>query len=83
MTELEAPVHGLAHWVTRGLVFLIRGYQLVVSPVLPGACRFHPSCSQYARGAIEKHGPVRGLLLSIRRIGRCHPWGGSGYDPVR
>ena len=52
------------------------------SPLPPPACRFTPTCSQYAIEAIEKHGPVRGLWLALRRLLRCHPWGGSGYDPV-
>lgn len=63
-------------------VGLIRFYQLAVSPLLPGACRFMPTCSQYALEAFRKHGPFKGFYLSVRRILRCHPWGGSGYDPV-
>ena len=57
-------------------------YQRCISPFTPAACRFTPTCSQYAREAISKHGPFKGLYLAIRRILRCHPWGGSGYDPV-
>ena len=53
-----------------------------ISPLTPPACRFTPTCSEYARQAIIKHGPVRGLWLAVRRLLRCHPWGGSGYDPV-
>ncbi len=64
------------------LKLLIRGYQLFVSPVLGANCRYAPSCSQYAIEAIESHGAVRGSWLAVKRIGRCHPWGGSGYDPV-
>jgi uncharacterized protein len=60
----------------------IRGYQLLVAPVLPPACRYLPSCSHYADEAIARHGPVRGSWLALRRMCRCHPWGGSGYDPV-
>jgi uncharacterized protein len=60
----------------------IRGYQLLLAPLLPPACRFYPSCSHYAAEAIERHGPWHGLLLAVRRLSRCHPWGGSGYDPV-
>lgn len=67
----------------RGLCLaLIRGYQLFISPVLPPACRFYPTCSAYAAEAIMRHGVLGGGLLALRRILRCHPWGGSGYDPV-
>ena len=61
---------------------LIRFYQLFLSPLFPSACRFQPTCSQYSYEAIEKHGVLKGSWLGIRRISRCHPWGGSGYDPV-
>lgn len=61
---------------------LIRAYQLVLSPLSRGACRFTPSCSAYAHEAIERHGTGRGLVLALRRIARCHPLGASGYDPV-
>ena len=64
------------------LKVLIRGYQLAISPVLPQSCRYHPTCSAYAVEAISRHGPVTGLWLTGRRILRCHPWGGEGYDPV-
>ncbi|MBQ7057213.1 MAG: membrane protein insertion efficiency factor YidD [Bacteroidaceae bacterium] len=64
------------------LIAPIRFYQRFISPHTPPACRFTPTCSQYALEAIKKHGPVKGLWLAIRRILRCHPWGGSGYDPV-
>ena len=61
---------------------LIRGYQLVISPVLGPSCRYLPSCSDYAAEAIERHGALAGTWLALRRLARCHPWGGSGYDPV-
>ena len=61
---------------------LIRAYQLLISPLLPPSCRFMPSCSAYALEAIEVHGPLHGGWLALRRVGRCHPWGGSGFDPV-
>lgn len=64
------------------LTLPIRAYQLTLSRILPPSCRFVPSCSNYAIQAIDKHGPLRGLWLGTRRICRCHPWGGSGYDPV-
>ena len=63
-------------------VGLIRFYQVVVSPYTPAACRFHPTCSQYALEALKKHGILKGGLLSLKRILRCHPWGGKGHDPV-
>ncbi len=61
---------------------LIRGYQVLVSPVLPASCRFMPSCSTYAIDAIAAHGPLAGSMLAARRICRCHPWNDGGYDPV-
>lgn len=64
------------------LIMPIRFYQKFISPFTPPVCRFTPTCSQYAVEAIRKHGPIKGLYLAIRRILRCHPWGGSGYDPV-
>ena len=64
------------------LVALIRLYQYALSPVLPRNCRFHPTCSAYAIDALARHGVARGGWLALRRILRCHPWGGQGYDPV-
>lgn len=64
------------------LRILLRSYQLVVSPLLPFACRFTPSCSQYATEAVETHGAVKGSWLTLRRISRCHPFGACGHDPV-
>jgi len=61
---------------------LIRVYQWGISPILPRSCRFAPSCSEYAAEAIERHGMFVGCWLAARRLLRCHPWGGSGYDPV-
>ena len=63
-------------------LLLIRFYQLAISPYLPRACRYEPSCSRYGVEALQQHGLIRGGWLTIKRIGRCHPWGGSGYDPV-
>ena len=60
----------------------IRAYQLLISPAFPPSCRYYPSCSHYAAEAVERHGPWHGSLLAARRLLRCHPWGGSGYDPV-
>jgi putative membrane protein insertion efficiency factor len=64
------------------LIGLIRFYQVAISPWTPAACRFTPTCSAYAMESIERHGVRRGVRLTARRVGRCHPWGGSGYDPV-
>jgi putative membrane protein insertion efficiency factor len=64
------------------LILCVRFYQYAISPLLPSACRYTPTCSHYAVDALKKHGPFKGLWLSLKRIGRCHPWGGSGYDPV-
>ena len=64
------------------LILLVRFYQLCLSPLKPPSCRFTPTCSQYAIEALRKHGPIKGLYLTIKRLLRCHPWGGSGYDPV-
>ncbi len=63
-------------------ILLIRIYQRVISPILPSACRYTPTCSHYAVEALQKHGLWRGIYLAAKRIGSCHPWGGSGYDPV-
>ncbi len=60
----------------------VRAYQVLVSPALPPACRYLPSCSDYALEALHVHGPWRGIGLAVRRLARCHPWGSSGYDPV-
>ena len=57
-------------------------YKGAISPLTPPSCRFTPSCSTYAIEALKKHGPLKGLYLALRRILRCHPWGGHGYDPV-
>jgi hypothetical protein len=64
------------------IILLIKIYQLVISPILPPSCRFTPTCSHYSLEALKKHGLLKGGWLSLKRILRCHPWGGSGYDPV-
>lgn len=69
-------------WLIRGMVLLIRGYQIAISPMLGNRCRFAPSCSEYAIDALRRHGVFAGLLLAVRRVGRCHPWHPGGYDPV-
>ncbi len=69
-------------WAARPLVWLVRGYQLFLSPLLPASCRFYPSCSAYAVTALQRFGPVRGTVLTVRRLGRCHPWNLGGVDHV-
>ncbi len=64
------------------LMLLVRLYQLVISPLLPGACRYTPSCSEYGLQALKRHGAFRGGWLALKRFLSCHPWGGSGFDPV-
>jgi putative membrane protein insertion efficiency factor len=66
----------------RLLILGVRGYQVVLSPLLPSACRYHPTCSAYAIEALAKHGALKGSWLALRRIGRCHPFRPGGFDPV-
>ncbi len=61
---------------------MIKIYQTLISPLLPSTCRFHPTCSQYGLDALTKYGLFKGGLLTIKRISKCHPWGGSGQDPI-
>jgi putative membrane protein insertion efficiency factor len=68
--------------MNRLLVWLLRGYQLLVSPMLGPSCRFYPTCSSYAIEAIQLHGAARGSWLTVRRVCRCHPWNPGGEDPV-
>lgn len=68
-------------FVKKILILPVRFYQLAISPMFPSACRYSPTCSSYMIEAIEIHG-VRGIFMGLKRIGRCHPLGGSGYDPV-
>ncbi len=74
------------HYISKALTWLlclpIVFYQTCISPYTPPACRFTPTCSEYAKQALRKHGPIKGLWLAVWRILRCNPWGGSGYDPV-
>ncbi len=77
--RLAATLRRAAVWL---LILPIRAYRLLLSPWLGHACRFQPSCSAYAIEALQTHGPLRGLWLTLHRLARCNPWGGSGYDPV-
>jgi putative membrane protein insertion efficiency factor len=66
----------------RALIFALRGYQYTLRPMLGSHCRFYPSCSDYSMQAIERHGALRGAWLTVRRVGRCHPYHPGGFDPV-
>ena len=79
---MKSLLLGLRKLLTYFLLLPIYCYKGAISPLTPPSCRFTPSCSTYAVEALRKHGPFKGLYLAIRRILRCHPWGGSGYDPV-
>jgi uncharacterized protein len=68
--------------VSQLLIFLLDAYKRLLSPLLPSACRFHPTCSVYMRDAIIRHGAIRGTLLGVKRISRCHPFHAGGFDPV-
>lgn len=68
-------------WI-KPFVWIIKGYQYAISPLFPKSCRFQPTCSNYALEALKIHGFWKGAILGVRRILRCNPWGGSGYDPV-
>jgi uncharacterized protein len=67
----------------RILIFVLKGYKILISPLLPSACRFYPTCSEYMRDAVAKHGAARGIWMGLKRLGRCHPFHEGGYDPVR
>jgi hypothetical protein len=68
--------------VVKPFIAIIKSYQKWISPLLPARCRYHPTCSKYCIEALNIHGLFKGLFLGIRRVLRCHPWGGSGHDPV-
>ena len=68
--------------ISRLLIGLVRFYQYALSPLLPGSCRYTPSCSHYGVEALQKHGALRGGMLTLKRFLSCNPWGGHGYDPV-
>jgi len=75
-------LRGVAMAIRKVFIFPIRIYQRFISPLLPSACRYRPTCSEYTAQAIERYGVVRGILKGAWRIARCNPFGGSGYDPV-
>ena len=68
--------------LTKILLLPIYFYKYSISPMLPPSCRYVPTCSEYAIEALKKYGPIKGVWLAIKRLSRCHPWGGHGYDPV-
>jgi len=70
------------HLFGKTLIFLVLLYRVTLGMVWGGHCRFQPTCSQYMIDAIRKHGPIKGLWRGVKRIGRCHPFGGDGYDPA-
>lgn len=65
------------------LIAVLKGYKLFVSPLLPSACRYSPTCSEYMLDAVSRHGALRGMWMGLKRLGRCHPFHQGGYDPVR
>lgn len=83
ITESDSNRKSAASRIAAALMTaVIRFYRGAISPHFPPSCRFAPTCSEYAIEAIRKHGPLKGGWLTLKRIARCHPWGGSGYDPV-
>ena len=76
-------MRGLRTLLSLPFIILIKAYQYIISPALGPKCRFTPSCSQYALEALRKYGPIKGLWLGAKRLSRCRPGGGSGYDPLK
>ncbi len=64
------------------LISIIRFYQIFISPLIGNNCRYHPTCSEYFIESLKIHGPIKGTILGVKRISKCHPWGGKGFDPV-
>lgn len=82
IAALNAAAANVSTVPARILTLVIRGYQRFISPALPPACRFSPTCSQYALDAVTRYGAIKGTWLGVKRIVRCHPWNPGGYDPV-
>lgn len=80
---MRSILDALARLPRRFLVGVVRAYQLLLSPHAPRTCRYTPTCSEYAIQAFRQYGAWKGLVLTLHRLGRCHPWGGHGYDPPR
>ncbi|GAB2691523.1 membrane protein insertion efficiency factor YidD [Mucilaginibacter koreensis] len=79
---MKTVLQGIKKAIGWVFIIIIRGYQFLLSPLLGASCRFQPTCSQYGLEAIRKYGPFKGGWLTLKRIGRCHPWGKHGPDPV-
>ena len=75
-------IRWFSHILSRALIFMVLLYRVTLGLVMGGHCRFEPSCSQYMIDAVKKYGPIKGAWRGIKRIARCHPFGGSGYDPA-
>ena len=82
MNVLKAIFKGIGRGIAWIFILLVKFYQLSISPLLPGSCRYTPTCSTYSIQALKKYGPFKGLYLSIKRILSCNPWGGHGHDPL-
>lgn len=80
--RIRSPFGLLRRLLSGILLGLIWGYRRCISPFTPPSCRYTPTCSQYAAEAVRRYGPLKGGWLALKRLSRCHPWGGSGYDPV-
>jgi hypothetical protein len=80
--NLRPVLSKIGEFVSKGLIFLITAYRYGISPLLGQHCRYSPSCSEYAMGAVSRHGAYLGTGLAVKRLCRCHPWGPGGYDPV-
>ena len=72
----------ISNLTSKCLILIIRFYQLFISPLTGNNCRYHPTCSAYFIKSLQIHGPIKGFVLGVKRISRCHPWGGKGFDPV-
>ena len=79
---LKKTLRFISNWTVKLFILLIRIYQYGISPYTPASCRYTPTCSNYGVEALKKYGPLKGGYLAIKRFLSCHPWGGSGYDPV-
>ena len=72
----------ISRFTSKCLILIIRFYRIFISPLTGNNCRYHPTCSAYFIKSLQIHGPIKGFVLGVKRISRCHPWGGKGFDPV-